>query len=754
MQNLASTSLSDPDNSVDTFGQQSELLDIQFYWRLFRGAVRKYYWAMLAIAIVSAVLANMYIQSLTPVYSATTVLHVKPRNNNGIDLNQIFFEFNDPAFQETQIAILNSREILSKVVEELGLVNPPNSETSSATPESRPVSALTEFKSWLKELLGAPAVDTAQRTPPTWEELVQRRAAGLKGQLDIRPVGDSYLLNIRVTDTNPQRATDIANTLAEVYIRSIYDRDLESSLKSQSTLTERLDTQQQELRQAERTLQAYREQEDILGSEQGNVIAQGELTSIATAQRAARETRLGLENQYRQIQQLQGANFDDYLNIPAIASHSLVQSIRRELFDLDRRKSELSKRYGPKHNNMISVESDLASARQALRTQVQAAVETIRNDYRIAEQNERSLSGELASARRGQQSSGVKETRLRELEADVESKREIYNLVLTMFNQSNAISNLDNSNIRITDRAITPRAPTRGTQKFLVYVAFVLGLGMSLALGMLAEALDANINTPNDVEEKLALETLGTLPDIAGGSKKSDKDNVTYKHYHQNHHSNFSEAIRTIRTSLILSSLDRPLKRMLVTSSVPGEGKTSVAFNLAAAFGETERVLLIDTDLRRPSIDRSLGYRAHEHPGLTDLISGTKKADECITRDEKNRIDVLTSGSFSRRPLDIIGSNTFGKMLDSLDKHYDRIILDSAPCVPVSDAMMLSRQVDALLFVVKAGKTAIPQARRSLQKLARVRAPIIGVVLNRIDESAPYYEYEYYGHDYAPTEET
>ena len=188
---------------------------------------------------------------------------------------------------------------------------------------------------------------------------------------------------------------------------------------------------------------------------------------------------------------------------------------------------------------------------------------------------------------------------------------------------------------------------------------------------------------------------------------------------------------------------------MLVTSSVPGEGKTSVALNLAAAFGESEKVLLIDADLRRPSLDKALGMRQHEQPGLTDLIAGAKSLEECLIKNGDSRIDILTAGTFSRRPLDIYSSERFGKLLTLLDQKYDRIIMDTAPVAPVSDALLLSPQVDSLLFVVKAGRTAIPQARRSIQKLQRIGAPLSGVILNKIDESSPYYEYEYYGHGYS-----
>lgn len=731
--------------NFDSFESQPQGPDLLFYWQLFKSSVKKYYIGIAALCILATVLAAMFVQTMQPVYTANARLHVKPRGENVFNLSEVFFEWRDPAFQETQIAIITSREVLVAAVETLGL----HQKTSSAaanTASPQP-GLMASISDWFGDLLGAPktSVATPQATL-TEREIKEQVAAGLRGQIQVLPVGDSYLLELQVSDTDPRRAADIANTVAEAYVQSIYDSDVEASLNSQAWLMDRLTTLREDLRLAEQSLQNFREQEDILGSSQGPG-AQSELDLISSALLQARESRMSLENQYNQIRQLQLSGSRDYSSVPIVASDQLVQSITRELFELEREQNELAKRYGPKHNKMIAIESQLASARNALQTQSRAVVETIRNNYNIALENEKSLDQSLVQARQGQQSLGRKEFRLRELEAEVESKREIYNVVLTRFNQTNAASNIQNNNIRVSDRAIVPRAANSSRQQYLIYAAFVASLIGGLGLAMLAEALDSSINTPTDVEDKLGIETIGTLPKIE--PPKGDQSlNIAYHHYQKNHHSVFSESVRTIRTSLILSALDNPIKRMLVTSSVPGEGKTSVALNLAAAFGESEKVLLIDADLRRPSLDKALGLRQHEQPGLTDVIAGSTKLDECLVKNGDNLIDILTAGTFSRRPLDIYSSERFGRLLSALDEKYDRIIMDTAPVAPVSDALLLSPQVDALLFVVKAGRTAIPQARRSLQKLQRIGAPLTGVILNKIDESSPYYEYEYYGHSY------
>lgn len=733
-------------SKLDPLDAQPQGPDLVFYWQLLKSAVKKYYIGIAALAILATVLAAMFVQTLQPVYVASTRLHVKPRGENVFNLSEVFFEWRDPAFQETQIAIMTSRDVLVNAVETLGLHKAGSTKKTAGTNNSDE-GFIKGIQDWFGSLLGTPKPVTRAEQQYTEQELKDIKAAEIRGKITVQPVGESYLLQLSVSDSDPRRAADIANAVSDSYVQSIYDSDVQSSLNSQTWLMDRMSALREDLRLAEQDLQNFREQEDILGSSETQG-AQSDLELISSRLLTVRENRMSLENQNNQIRQIQRTGSNNYTNIPLVANHPLVQSITQEVFELERRKNELGKRYGPKHNKMIAIESELSSARRSLQTQSRAVVETIRNDYQIALDNERSLTESLNQARQGQQSLGRKEFKLKNLEAEVESKREIYNVVLNRFNQTNAAANIQNNNIRVADRAIVPRSPNNSRKQYLVYAAFVASLFGGLALAMLAEALDSSINTPSDVEDKLGIETIGTLPEIDTSKMEDSASNVAYHHYHKNHHSIFSESVRTIRTSLILSSLDNPTKRMLVTSSVPGEGKTSVALNLAASFGESEKVLLIDADLRRPSLDKALGLRQHEQAGLTDLIAGAKKLEECIVKNEENHIDILTAGTFSRKPLDIFSSERFGRLLSLLDDRYDRIVIDTAPVAPVSDALLLSPQVDTLLFVVKAGRTAIPQARRSLQKLQRIGAPLTGVILNKIDESSPYYEYEYYGHGY------
>jgi len=460
---------------------------------------------------------------------------VKPRGENVFNLTEVFFEWRDPAFQETQMALMTSQEVLVKAAEALNEKDMGQSTGDSLSSDSETQNWMAKTKTWFSELLGGNTPAPQPSNTLSEEEQLDIQADIIRSKISILPVGDSYLLQLSVRDTDPYLAAETANTVAEKYVESVHEKDLIDSNQSQEWLMDRMSVLREELRVAEQNLQVYREQEDILGSSQTQD-SHSDVDLITSSLLSVREQRMSLENQNNQIQQIEQSSSGDYSSIAAVVSHPLVQTITREVFDLERSKNELQKRYGPKHNKMIAIESQLASAREALRVQSKAVVETIRNDYEIAQRNEASLTESLELARQGQQSLGRKEFRLLDLESEVASKREIYNVVLTRFNQTNAGANTKNNNIYVADRAIVPRLASATKEKYLVAAVFMVSILAGLGLAILAEALDSNINTPADVEQKLGVEALGTLPEIEQ-QKTVDSDNIAYNHYQQNHHS-------------------------------------------------------------------------------------------------------------------------------------------------------------------------------------------------------------------------
>jgi capsular exopolysaccharide synthesis family protein len=277
----------------------------------------------------------------------------------------------------------------------------------------------------------------------------------------------------------------------------------------------------------------------------------------------------------------------------------------------------------------------------------------------------------------------------------------------------------------------------------------MVSLMFSIMLAFLLEALSNTVRHGNDVIEKIRVPLLALIPLLSLPKKQASL--IGHKFLERSEPA-FSEAIRTLRTGINLSGLDKSMKTIMVTSSTSGEGKTSVACNLALAFAQIERVLLIDIDMRRPTVAQEFQI-AREQPGLSALCAGTASASECIVRRTADNLDVLTAGVIPPNPQELLSSQKFRMLVTKLSEHYDRVIFDCPPVLPVSDALLLANVVSAVIYVVRAEKTPVSQICRGIEQLRRTRVEVLGVVLNQVDTQkiAAYGEYggAYMAEDYS-----
>lgn len=379
--------------------------------------------------------------------------------------------------------------------------------------------------------------------------------------------------------------------------------------------------------------------------------------------------------------------------------------------------SEISKRYGPKHPSYLQAQYELDEADIALR-----------------------------QARKNAMVVARKEFRLQELMREVETNRNLYDTFFTRIKEANQTRQLETSNARVVDPAVVSSIPVKPNKKLTMALAFVLSLMLGVLLAFLLDYLDSTFKGAEDVEARLGVPMLGLLP----LAKSKTKSNFAQAIFLEEGMQSFAEAMRTIRTGVILSSIDAPHQIVVVTSSVPGEGKTTTSLNLALAMGQMERVLLIDADMRRPSVAKACNIPAAS-PGLSNLVAGSADMSQCIHHLEDGNIDVLTAGLIPPNPLELLSSKRFKEVLNQLLEKYDRIVIDSAPTLAVSDALVLASLANAVIYVVKSDSTAFHSARTGIQRLQRVNAPLAGVVLNQVNFSkankyGSYYGYyDYYG---------
>ncbi|MDI3325976.1 polysaccharide biosynthesis tyrosine autokinase [Pontibacterium granulatum] len=706
---------------------RDDVIDLRQYWL----TVMRHKWGILGFAFVVTLLSVLVVFSLEPVYRATATLLIESKQAKVVSIEEVYgLDSSNNEYYLTQFEILKSRKLAEKVIRKYDLVNHPEFKREPA------------FKFDWREVAGEYIPELAPKVP-TEEQVFQSKVDAFIERLTISPVRKTQLVKISFDAFDPQFSAQMANAVGEAYIESNLEAKLELTVKASSWLNERLGGLKDKLKESERRLQAFRDREQIVGERGGLDIASTELDLVATKLVDARRQRLEIESLYQEIQALgKNAKAERYERIPAVLGHPVVQNYKQALLEVEQKKSELAKRYGPKHPKMISVNSEIDSARRSLDRQIMSVVNGIENQYRVARKSERSLEGSLGNTKQEIQGLKRKQYQLKELEQEVETNRQLYDTFFTRLNETAATGDLESANARLADPAVAPNAPAKPKKGLIIALSFVVSMMFGVMCAFLLEALNNTIRSSGDVQEKLGQTMLGLLPKLPGKAQKR-----SYRHYIEDGKSGFSEAVRTIRTGLVLSSLDNPHKVIAVTSTVPGEGKTSTSLSLAYSLGQMERVLLIDADMRRPSIGKLFKFGS-KAPGLSNLVAGTASLEECVHRLDEEGIDVISAGVIPPNPLELLSSERFGKVLEVLERQYDRIVIDTAPCQAVSDSLVLAPRVGSMVYVIKADSTPSAQIKAGLRRLSEVNAPLVGVVLNQVNlkKASRYYGEGYSGY--------
>jgi polysaccharide biosynthesis transport protein len=700
------------------------------YWR----AITKHKWSILGLALAILLLTALVVSSIAPSYRATATLLIEAGKNKVVSIEEVYSGMNGSReYLQTQVEILKSRELAGKVVAKLNLDS--NAEFDPRQHEP------PYWKKWLISAgitpeqwgLGAPE-DYAPI--PNEAAIAKRVIAAVEGRLLIEPVRLSQLIRVSFEAHDPELAARVANAFADTYIESDLEARYQMTQKASSWLAERLRGLRQKVEASEQALQQYRERERIVDAKGVALSGAGKrFEELSKAQIDARQRRVDAEIRYAQIRGSRG-NYD---TVAAVMNNPAVSRMRDMETEAEKRLTELRNRYGKEHPRMVAAEAELKGARENTRKTIESVVASITKEYEIVRANETAAEKQLAQAKDEVQSMNRKEYQLNVLEREVASNRQLYEMFLGRFKETNATESLQSTVGRIIDPAVPTSTPFKPDKSRTMQIAAVAGLLLGVLLALLLERLDNTFRTSADVEKKLGLPMLTTLPIITGKFKPE-------RIFTENPQSVFSEAIRTARTGILLSAIDVPHSSLVVTSSIPGEGKSTFAINLALAFAQTRRVVLVDADMRRPSIGKTFG-KGSTAPGLSNLVSGTSPAQDCVFRVDETDLFVVPAGVIPPNPLELLLSKRFDDAMQKLTGMFDMVIFDTPPVQLVSDALVVSRHASGLVYVVKADDVPYQVARNGIKRVRQSQANIVGVVLNHLDfEHADRYYGEYTGY--------
>jgi polysaccharide biosynthesis transport protein len=655
---------------------------------------------------------------------------------------------NDPAFWQdseqyynTQYSILRSRGLAKRVVRRLKLQDHPL--FNGQAPRGRgPLTLIREARETLgssvRSLVSRKSTPTEMPAPD--ESAVESAliSAFLSG-ITVVPERGTRLVEIFYTSTDPAFAALAATTIAEEYTQQNLDLRLETVNKNLAWLSEEVVKQEKKVTDAEAEMARYREKQNALSLEDRQNIVVARLNTLNETATQARTTRLQKEALYQQVKSIDPKS-DSADTFPLIATNQSVIEAKTRLSDLTAEKARLSSRYLPGHPDLIKVEGQIESARGALIAQRTRVIESARNEYEAAVQQERSFAGQLEAQKGAAMDLDRKSGGYLVLQRQAETNRLVYQSLLQQQKELRVVSNSRTNNVQVMDRAEAPGAPFSPNTRKDWFTAIIAGLLVALALAFGLEYLDDTIKTPDDVATRLHLPLLGLVPSVGGKRVPLLTEPVPH---------DFGEAFRSLRTSLVFTSGAEGPRVIAVTSSQPLEGKTTTACNLGLvlALGGS-RVLLVDADLRRPGLHTVVG--AKNDVGLSHLLVGQARVREAVQKTNEPNLFVISAGRIPPNPSELLSSERMQALLANLRSGpFDWVIIDTPPVLAVTDAVIVGRSVSGVVFVIGSEMTRRVHAERAIETLTAGKPKSLGAVLNRVDfDRNKYYYSRYYGYHY------
>lgn len=700
------------------------------YWRAI--ALRK--WAILLAGAVLALVAWLIVREITPVYRSTATVLVEASTAKVVSIEGVYSGINaSREYFQTQAENVGSRDILVRVARKLDLVK-----LGEFNPRYRAVPAWESFISrylpvvavWL-DLPEVPTSDAAA------EVVAVRRMAK---RLRVEPVRMSQLLRINFESHDPVLAAQIANSIAESFIEADLEARTQITRVAGRALNERLAEQQAKLDAAERALQAYREREGLLDSKTTDLGgASRQLDDLIQKLVDARVRRSEAEEAVNLARAAGNGNFDA---VPAVVRSPAVQRAREQEADAARNLAEASHSFGTAHPKHAAAAADLKAARERTLRQIQTVVASIQKEYAAAHATEKTLERAIAQTKAQIESMNRKEIELRALEREAVTNRQLYQTLLSRYKETVATSELQMASARITETAVPTLRPVRPAKLLIVSVSGALGLFLGVLVALVLERADNRVRTAEDVEKWLRKPLLAALPVVRGKHRSQMATAVL-----DDPSGPYSESIRTAGVALRFYAAHASSNAIVVTSSVPEEGKSTFAMNLALWNAQTARVLLIEADLRRPSIPKVFQVPP-SRKGLSDLLAGSATVQECIIAGASTPMHLMTCGTIPPNAFEILMSNRLRDAFLALRDSYDLIVVNTPPVQLVSDALVVAAHAGGVIFVVKANDTPLPLASNGLKRLEAAGVPVVGVVLNQHDfVRAGRYFGEYSGFD-------
>jgi polysaccharide biosynthesis transport protein len=695
-------------------------------------------WIVLSCLLTIFAVVAIASLKMTPVYEASGSIAInKPDSTlNFKDAATFSLDYFDPTEMETEVKILQSDLLALQVIKELNL-----------------------------DRIGNPALPSALDLAPDPLQADPSRTSallgGFRGSLKVALSPNSRIIEIHYRSADKQMAENVVNTLMLTYVENNFKARFESTMQASDWLSKQLVDLQMKVETSQEKLVHYQKEHEILGIDEKQNITTAKLDELNKQLTSAESERMDKEAFYHLVE---SGDPDAIASSVGGATESgtnqtgsvLLDTLRARDADLRIQVAELNTQFGPSYPKLTQLNNQLKEVDTQIQLEMRKIASKVRGQYTAALQRENMLRDALEKQK--QEANKLNESAIEYnlLKRDSESYRQLYEGLLEKMKEASVSAGLKSNNFRIIDNARLPASPVEPNIPRNLGFAFVLGLTSGVGLAFLLEGLDNTVRTTEQAQMISGYPPLGMIPlGSKGGREGSNAKRLVLASSNEavelvtqvRPQSQMAESYRALRTSLLLSNLGAPPKVIMITSALPQEGKSTTSINCAVVLAQKGvRVLLIDADLRRPSIHKTLGMGPRS--GLSNVLTGSTTLQQAITRTPiLPNLHVLPAGTPPPNPAELLASTNMRDMLAELRDQYDHIVLDTPPTLSVTDAVVLSPRADAIVLVIRSGKTTKQALRRSRDILMQVNAKVSGILLNAVDLSSPdyYYYYEYHG---------
>lgn len=700
--------------------------------------------AAITLGVVAVVAVVLF--SLTPKYTSSVNILLGANRENVLGKEGMMSELSyDSPMVDSQVTIMKSEALLRRVVEAQKLDQDPEFSDGNAGLGTALWSMVFGSPS-TPQAGGVPTASVGAGTrPSTLAELTAIRELG--DALDVHRVGVSYVVSISVTSADPQKAARLANAFSEAYLLDQYEARYEVARRASQWLSDRLESLRTELRASEEAVESFRTANNLVDTNIGTVTEQ-QLSELNAKLVNARTDVAEKQAKYDQAKRITdaGGKVD---SIPDVLRSPVISDLRSQEAEVSRREADLVAHYGDRHPSVVKVRAELRDIRAEIDQEAGRVVSNLEHELSVAKTRENALESNMKALSGQTGADNQLYVQLRELQRIASANKALYESFLSRFKLSEEQTKLDSSEARVVSPGSVPTIPSFPNRKLFLSIALFFGLVLGVAGALLVEGLRTGFRGLSEVEEFTDLPALASVPLLKRPELTVDGEQVTPSRYLiAKPLSRFSEAMRSLRIGIQMADVDQPAQVVGVTSSVPGEGKSTIAAALALSAAQgSDRVLLIDCDLRRPALTETFDLRGR--PGLVDHLTNDIPLNDIIYKDPNSPIYIIGSGAHSQTPSDLLGSERMRSLIAQLRTHFNYIVLDTAPVAPVIDAVVVSREVDKMVFVTVWNSTPRQMVRQCLSRIEGDRR-IAGIVLNKVDlEKSRYYGEYGYRKDYS-----